>query len=81
MTIPMLELSCLIGLSVSDRSVLERAFELARSGECRSMVEVKQRLRSERYQGIDENLQGPSIRRQFSKLFAEAKLARVNALG
>lgn len=38
------------------------------------MIEVKQRLRSERDKGIDENLQGPSIRRQFKGLFAEAKL-------
>ena len=37
--------------------ILERAFALARSGECRSLVDIKLKLKAERYAGIDQELQ------------------------
>ena len=52
-------------------STLERAFELARSGECASTSEIRQRLKRERYDSVDAHLQGPSITRQL-RLLCEA---------
>ena len=52
-------------------SVFERAFELARSGECGSPTEVKKRLKDE---GLDwRQLEGsPTLGRQLRALCAEA---------
>ena len=53
---------------------LERAFELARSGECESITEVRKRLRDE---GLSvSQLEGPMLTRQIRDLCAEAILRR-----
>jgi hypothetical protein len=54
-------------------STLERAFELARSGECASTSEIRQRLKQERYDSVEAHLQGPSITRQLRLLCEEAR--------
>ena len=54
-------------------STLERAFELARSGECASTSEIRQRLKQERYDSVEANLKGPSITRQLRLLCEEAR--------
>lgn len=59
--------------NIDNPSTLERAFELARSGECRSLLEIRQRLKAERHHLVEEHLTGHSIRRELSKLCAEAK--------
>jgi hypothetical protein len=52
---------------------LERAFQLARSGECATITEVKQRLRDE---GLSSNqVEGPVLTRQLRDLCAAAMLA------
>ena len=55
------------------QSTLERAFELARSGECASTSEIRQRLKRERYDSVEAHLQGPSITRQLRLLCEQAR--------
>ena len=66
---------------MSNISTLERAFELARSGDCRVVDDIRKRLKSERYSQVDEHLSGPSIKRQLHKLCIEAQEARRSAAG
>lgn len=54
-------------------STLERAFELARSGECASTTEIRARLKRERFESVDAHLQGPSISRQLRQLCEQAR--------
>ncbi len=57
-------------------STLERAFELARSGECANPAEIRTRLKRERFDSVEAHLQGPSITRQLRRLCDEARRAR-----
>jgi len=49
-----------------DKSLLERAFELASSGECKTVAEVRYRLRAEGYEETLPN--GPSLTKQLRDL-------------
>jgi hypothetical protein len=53
---------------------IERAFELARSGECRTMPELKHRLRRERLDSVDSHLAGKLTRSQLIELMTRAPL-------
>lgn len=53
--------------------IVERAFQLARSGTCRGIVEIKNHLRAERYDGIESQLAGASIKKQLSALCVAAE--------
>jgi hypothetical protein len=57
----------------SQPSTLERAFDLARSGECANVGEIRRRLKQERYEAVDAHLQGPAIGRQLRLLCDTAK--------
>jgi hypothetical protein len=61
----------------STPSTLERAFQLARSGECANPAEIRVRLKKERHDQVEAHLQGPSITKQLRSLCDEA--ARQNA--
>ena len=50
---------------------LERAFQLAKSGECASITDVKKRLKAEGY-SIDQ-IEGRTISRQLAALIKTAK--------
>ena len=54
-------------------TTLERAFELARTGEFSGISEIKARLAKEGYEDAAGQLYGPSLRRQLSTLCAAAK--------
>lgn len=54
--------------SRDDPSVIERAFELARSGTCQNVHEIGLRLKSERFASVEAHLAGTSIRRQLREL-------------
>ena len=43
---------------------LERAFQLARTGACHSVVEIRHRLHAEGYEGVHGHLNGSTIQRQ-----------------
>ena len=52
--------------------LLERAFELARTGKCRSVDELRAALKHEGFDNnsILSNIAGPSIRKQLAALIA-----------
>jgi len=65
---------------VSDRSgeqlsTVERAFELARSGSCHTLEDIRRVLTAERYPSVQAHLAGPSIRRALLALCKAAKVA------
>jgi hypothetical protein len=53
-------------------SSLERAFELARAGNCQTMNDIGRELKSEGYSVID--LEGPSLRRQLKELMRNSTM-------
>ena len=53
--------------------ILERAFELAKTGECVSIDDIRRRLKSERYSQVDAHLAGSTVRRQLLDLCKEAR--------
>jgi hypothetical protein len=56
-------------------NTVERAFALARSGNCASVNDIRQRLRAERFDQVDAHLAGPSLSRQLRTLCDEARRA------
>jgi len=55
---------------LEETTIIERVFELARSGECRNLVELRARLRREGYSQVEQHLRGPMIRAQLREFFA-----------
>ncbi len=51
-------------------SQLERAFELARSGRCSTVADIKRKLREEGYQ--DDQIEGPSLFGQLNTLMRKS---------
>ncbi len=51
-------------------SQLERAFELARSGRCTSVADIKRKLREEGYQ--DDQVEGPLLFGQLNSLMRKS---------
>jgi hypothetical protein len=56
----------------NSQSIIERAFELARSGRCHNVAEVSAKLKQERYESVEAHLAGPSIRKELRRICAEA---------
>ncbi|MES3151477.1 hypothetical protein [Sphingomonas faeni] len=54
-------------------TTVERAFELARSGSCNSVNDLRQRLRREGYDAVHIHLHGASINKQLVDLMHAAK--------
>lgn len=54
-------------------TTLERAFALARSGECATVADIRAALKRERLDQIDAHLSGYSISRQLRALCEEAR--------
>ena len=53
---------------MNDTGIIERAFELARSGSCQSVNDIRAQLRAEGYSSIAEHFAGTSIQRQLRAL-------------
>ena len=49
-------------------TTLERAYELARGGGCRTVGEIKQALQSEGFERIQDSLYGPTLTAALRKL-------------
>ena len=49
-------------------STVERAYQLARSGTCRNVEDIRRRLTSERYESVQAHLSGVSIKRDLLAL-------------
>lgn len=45
-----------------------RAFELARGGSCKSVSDIRRRLKQEGYPAIEEHFSGPTMKKQLSAL-------------
>jgi len=53
--------------------IIERAFQLARSGQCRRVADIHQQLKREGFAEVQDHLQGRAIKGQLSKLMADAR--------
>ena len=51
-------------------TILERAFELAASAECRDLEEVRRRLKREGYLQVDAHLAAKSVQAQLKSLYS-----------
>jgi hypothetical protein len=60
-------------------STVERAYQLARSGSCRSIEDIRRKLSAERYDSVQAHLSGASIKRDLIALCKEACKAAVTA--
>jgi hypothetical protein len=63
----------LYGLPMSDLSVIERAFQLAKSGEVRSVDEVRLVLSREGYASVQQSIGGMATRKQLKALITQAR--------
>lgn len=54
-------------------TTVERAIQLARDGSCLSVSDVKRTLNRERYDGVEQHLNGSSIKKQLVALIAERR--------
>ena len=52
---------------------LERAFELARAGDCTTIDDIRRRLKAEQYSQVDAHLSGSTVRRQLLDLCKAAR--------
>lgn len=50
------------------QSTVARAFEIARSGTCRTVDELRKRLKAERYESVDSHLSSGSLSKQLRAL-------------
>lgn len=57
----------------SDGTILERAFELAKSGEYPSLAAIRAQLKKEHFALVHEHLEGSSIRKQLTRLIRAAE--------
>jgi hypothetical protein len=70
----------LLGTMMSERRLIERAFQLAETGELTSTSELRQRLKHEGYAEvtISVSLHGPFIRRQLRETISAAVCRRAS---
>jgi hypothetical protein len=57
-------------------TTLERAYELARSGECSSISEIIKRLVEDGYPNVRARLDGPAIKKDLRRLCQAAEVAK-----
>lgn len=50
-------------------TTVERAFELARSGQCDNLPAIVAALKGERHESVDAHLAGPSIRKDLRRVW------------
>lgn len=56
-------------------TTLERAYQLARAGRCRTVSEIKQALQAEGFERIQDSLYGPTLTAALRKLCLEHYVA------
>lgn len=54
---------------------MERAFQMARSGSCANVQEIRDRLRKEGFSGVESHLSGIGVRRQLRALIKASRSA------
>ena len=55
-------------------STVERAYELAKSGECANLDEIRHQLTLERYENITSHLMAPALSRELRALCRASKM-------
>ncbi len=58
------------------QTTLERAYELARSGECSGVADIRDTLNKERFSDVAGQLYGPTIQKQLTRICREARKIR-----
>ena len=56
---------------MSTDNIIERAFELAREGQCRSLDDIRRTLAREHFGNVNAHLAGLGIRNQLRRLMRE----------
>ena len=56
--------------AMRDVGTVERAFQLAKSGTCHDMDDIRRQLDNEGYPGVPQHLSGPLIKKQLSALMS-----------
>jgi hypothetical protein len=64
---------------LTDVSTIERAIELARSGSCTTMEDIRRSLKREGADGIEQHLASGTLRKQLKALMTSAKVKPVAA--
>lgn len=59
-------------------TILERAYELARSGSYFDVDSIERKLNAEGFDAVHQHLSGVTIRKALRQISAEAKLRRSN---
>jgi hypothetical protein len=57
----------------NDVGTVERAFELAASGRCATMAELRRQLQRENFASVNEHLASRSLRRQLDELILRSR--------
>ena len=57
----------------NQRTTLERAFELARSGQYSGIGEIRLKLKGERFLDVDQQLFGKALQQQLKRICEEAR--------
>lgn len=60
-------------------SIIERAFELAKSGKCGKVEDIRVQLNRENYAGVDLYIRGGALLTQLRYLLASARPAEARA--
>jgi hypothetical protein len=55
---------------VKDVGIVERAFQLAKSGTCHNMSDVRLQLENEGYPSVRQHMSGPTIKKQLLALMS-----------
>lgn len=56
----------------NDKSTVERAFELAKGGQCHSIEDIRRALSGEQYDNVRGHLAGPALGKQLRELIDAA---------
>lgn len=59
-------------------TTIERAFQLAKAGSCRSITDIRNQLSTEGFDGVHGHLDGMSIKRQLNAALAARGVAPSN---
>ena len=60
-------------------NIIERAYELARSGACANTVEIERTLSREHFMNVAAHMASPTLRRELTKLCRAAAAERAEA--
>ncbi len=60
-------------------NIVERAYQLARSGECRDLRDLERRRRREAFDAVPQHLNSPTLRRQLAGFIRAVRAGKQEA--